>query len=218
MGEADWDCASDVLVKLSGSAFDQGQLLQVYPGLLALSSVCGMVTGVLTAALLLRFCVRSILTRQGCNTRRLLELENVDLENCLSDGVSSVKNKRPGTSNKDIPEKKAPPVSSDIAAFATRAKVVYPINQKWRPLADGASNPSLHEVEHAPSPLSSSSCSEEDSDEEDEECEGQNGEGRSSELPQSLQNHSFTPVANQVLTLTLTGYTKPLLLYRYIGL
>ncbi|CAN8208137.1 unnamed protein product, partial [Coccothraustes coccothraustes] len=37
------------------------------------------------------------------------------------------------------------PLSSNIAAFALKAKVIYPINQKFRPLADGSSNPSLHE-------------------------------------------------------------------------
>uniref|UniRef100_A0A4X2LUF6 EvC ciliary complex subunit 1 n=1 Tax=Vombatus ursinus TaxID=29139 RepID=A0A4X2LUF6_VOMUR len=37
------------------------------------------------------------------------------------------------------------PLNSNITAFALKAKVVYPINQKFRPLADGSSNPSLHE-------------------------------------------------------------------------
>ncbi|XP_076992478.1 evC complex member EVC [Tamandua tetradactyla] len=37
------------------------------------------------------------------------------------------------------------PFNSNITAFALKAKVVYPINQKFRPLADGSSNPSLHE-------------------------------------------------------------------------
>ncbi|XP_054994337.1 evC complex member EVC isoform X2 [Sorex araneus] len=38
-----------------------------------------------------------------------------------------------------------PPFHSSITSFALKAKVVYPINQKFRPLADGSSNPSLHE-------------------------------------------------------------------------
>uniref|UniRef100_A0A8D2G864 EvC ciliary complex subunit 1 n=1 Tax=Theropithecus gelada TaxID=9565 RepID=A0A8D2G864_THEGE len=37
------------------------------------------------------------------------------------------------------------PSNSNITAFALKAKVIYPINQKFRPLADGSSNPSLHE-------------------------------------------------------------------------
>lgn len=31
-----------------------------------------------------------------------------------------------------VQEKKQPPINSDVAAFASRAKVVYPINQKYR--------------------------------------------------------------------------------------
>ncbi|XP_045689986.1 ellis-van Creveld syndrome protein isoform X3 [Phyllostomus hastatus] len=38
-----------------------------------------------------------------------------------------------------------PSVNSNVTAFALKARVVYPINQKFRPLADGSSNPSLHE-------------------------------------------------------------------------
>ncbi|KAF3825346.1 hypothetical protein GH733_005980 [Mirounga leonina] len=38
-----------------------------------------------------------------------------------------------------------PAFNSNITAFALKAKVIYPINQKFRPLADGSSNPSLHE-------------------------------------------------------------------------
>ncbi|GCC27344.1 hypothetical protein chiPu_0005768 [Chiloscyllium punctatum] len=36
-------------------------------------------------------------------------------------------------------------LNSNIAAFALKARVVYPINQKFRPLADGSSHPSLLE-------------------------------------------------------------------------
>nr|XP_030720040.1 ellis-van Creveld syndrome protein isoform X3 [Globicephala melas] len=39
-----------------------------------------------------------------------------------------------------------PSFNGNITAFALKAKVVYPINQKFRPLADGSSNPSLHET------------------------------------------------------------------------
>ncbi|KAG8505836.1 Ellis-van Creveld syndrome protein [Galemys pyrenaicus] len=39
-----------------------------------------------------------------------------------------------------------PSLTSNVTAFALKAKVVYPINQKFRPLADGSSNPSLHET------------------------------------------------------------------------
>ncbi|NXH19507.1 EVC protein, partial [Bucco capensis] len=36
-------------------------------------------------------------------------------------------------------------LNGNVTAFALKAKVIYPINQKFRPLADGSSNPSLHE-------------------------------------------------------------------------
>nr|XP_036883140.1 ellis-van Creveld syndrome protein [Manis javanica] len=42
-------------------------------------------------------------------------------------------------------DEREPSFNSNITAFALKAKVVYPINQKFRPLADGSSNPSLHE-------------------------------------------------------------------------
>lgn len=220
-GKTVWDCASEVLLSVSKSVLVQGELPQVYPWLLALSSVCGIIYGVVTAALILHLCVRPfILTRQGYNIRRLLEPEDADLENCPSEGANSAKNEGPGTSNTDHTEKKPPPVSGDVAAFATRAKVVYPINQKYRPLADGASNPSLHEASRGPPlsadpPSSSSSCCDEDSDEEDEDCEGQNGDGHfvSSGLPESLQNHSFTSVSSRAQTLTLTGVDSRMNLY-----
>ncbi|XP_019065811.1 ellis-van Creveld syndrome protein isoform X3 [Fukomys damarensis] len=43
-------------------------------------------------------------------------------------------------------EEREPSFNSNVAAFALKAKVIYPINQKFRPLADGSSNPSLHET------------------------------------------------------------------------
>ncbi|XP_032110061.1 ellis-van Creveld syndrome protein isoform X4 [Sapajus apella] len=56
-----------------------------------------------------------------------------------------------------------PPSNSNVTAFALKAKVIYPINQKFRPLADGSSNPSLHEnlkqavLPHQPAEASPSS-------------------------------------------------------------
>ncbi|NXU87329.1 EVC protein, partial [Xiphorhynchus elegans] len=46
---------------------------------------------------------------------------------------------------KMVLEESESPLNSNITAFALKAKVIYPINQKFRPLADGSSNPSLHE-------------------------------------------------------------------------
>ncbi|XP_063561259.1 evC complex member EVC isoform X3 [Gorilla gorilla gorilla] len=47
--------------------------------------------------------------------------------------------------DKEAVDECEPPSNSNITAFALKAKVIYPINQKFRPLADGSSNPSLHE-------------------------------------------------------------------------
>ncbi|KAF6371684.1 EvC ciliary complex subunit 1 [Rhinolophus ferrumequinum] len=47
--------------------------------------------------------------------------------------------------NEEALDECEPSFNSNITAFALKAKVVYPINQKFRPLADGSSNPSLHE-------------------------------------------------------------------------
>ncbi|NWI91792.1 EVC protein, partial [Pitta sordida] len=52
----------------------------------------------------------------------------------------------PYTSEKEmVLEERESPLNSNITVFALKAKVIYPINQKFRPLADGSSNPSLHE-------------------------------------------------------------------------
>ncbi|XP_039087970.1 ellis-van Creveld syndrome protein isoform X2 [Hyaena hyaena] len=49
------------------------------------------------------------------------------------------------TSKEETVDECGPSFNSNITAFALKAKVIYPINQKFRPLADGSSNPSLHE-------------------------------------------------------------------------
>ncbi|NWR68377.1 EVC protein, partial [Centropus unirufus] len=52
----------------------------------------------------------------------------------------------PDTSKEEVVlEESESPLNSNITTFALKAKVIYPINQKFRPLADGSSNPSLHE-------------------------------------------------------------------------
>ncbi|XP_060044488.1 evC complex member EVC isoform X2 [Erinaceus europaeus] len=57
-------------------------------------------------------------------------------------------------------------LSSPVTTFALKAKVVYPLKQKFRPLADGSSNPSLHETLRPAlphQPLEASPCSSLDS-------------------------------------------------------
>ncbi|XP_009984515.1 PREDICTED: ellis-van Creveld syndrome protein-like, partial [Tauraco erythrolophus] len=76
------------------------------------------------------------------DSQRLLESFNSDeREHTLLKSQAE-----PYTSKEEILlEESESPLNSNITAFALKAKVIYPINQKFRPLADGSSNPSLHE-------------------------------------------------------------------------
>ncbi|XP_053172161.1 evC complex member EVC [Scomber japonicus] len=206
------DCDTDVLVCFAES-------LHIYTGLLTVATVCGGLSGILAAALLYVFCLKPLLlTRQGYNARRLLDPDDGELDNNQSDCVSNSRKEAPsGTANDKglLPEKVQPPMNSDVAAFASRAKVVYPINQKYRPLADGASNPSLHEhskLAAMPNEESSSSTDGESlSQEQDNDDSSQFIS--SSLVPKSLQNQSFIRVSNYPHTLTQTGFEARISLY-----
>ncbi|XP_037535143.1 ellis-van Creveld syndrome protein [Nematolebias whitei] len=206
--EVEADCGTDVLVSLAES-------LRVSPGLLTVAAVCGGLSGILAASLLYLFCMKPLLlTRQVYNARRLLEPDVGDMDDNQSDGVcNSRKEAASGTTN--VKEKKQTPINSDVAAFASRAKVVYPINQKYRPLADGASNPSLHA--HSKLPAVSN---EESSSSADEECPTQEQDNSGSSqfissvmVPKSLQNQSFTRVSHYPHTLTQISFQGRVSLY-----
>ncbi|NXP15885.1 EVC protein, partial [Thinocorus orbignyianus] len=79
---------------------------------------------------------------QKDDSQRLLESFNSDEKE-----HTVRKNKaEPYTSKEEmLLEERESPLNSNVTAFALKAKVIYPINQKFRPLADGSSNPSLHE-------------------------------------------------------------------------
>ncbi|TMS18888.1 Ellis-van Creveld syndrome protein-like protein [Larimichthys crocea] len=98
-------------------------------------------------------------------------------------------------------------MNSDVAAFASRAKVVYPINQKYRPLADGASNPSLHEHSKLPAMPNEESSSSTDGESLSQEQDNDDSSQfiSSSLVPKSLQNQSFTRVSHYPHTLTQPG-------------
>ncbi|KAM3877936.1 evC complex member EVC [Diretmus argenteus] len=201
-------CVSDVFVSFAES-------LHIFTGLLTVATVCGGLSGILAAALLYHFCLKPILlTRQGYNARRLFEPDEGEPDNNQSDCVSNSRKEAPsGTTN--VKDKKQPPMNSDVAAFASRAKVVYPINQKYRPLADGASNPSLHEHSKLPAmpneESSSSSAGESLSQEQDNDDSSQFIS--TSLVPKSLQNQSFTRVSHYPHTLTKTGFEGRISLY-----
>ncbi|XP_030585488.1 ellis-van Creveld syndrome protein isoform X3 [Archocentrus centrarchus] len=150
----------------------------------------------------------------GYNARRLLEPDDAELDNNQSDCVSnSKKEARSGTTNDK--EKKQPPMNSDVAAFASRAKVVYPINQKYRPLADGASNPSLHEHSKLPAMPNEESSSSMDGESLSQEQDNDDSSQfiSSSLVPKSLQNQSFNRVSHYPHTLTQTGFEGRISLY-----
>ncbi|XP_023841311.1 evC complex member EVC isoform X2 [Salvelinus sp. IW2-2015] len=202
------DCSNDVLVHFAES-------LHIFTGLLTVATVCGFFSGIIAAAVLYVFCLKPmLLTRQGYDAKRLFEGDDQDRENNHSDCVSNSK-KGVQSATTIEKEKKQPPVNSDVAAFASRAKVVYPINQKYRPLADGASNPSLHE--HSKLPVlpngeSSSGCSG-DSLSQDQDNDDSSQFISSSLVPKSLQNESFTRVALYPHTLSQTGFEGRISLY-----
>uniref|UniRef100_A0A3P8S101 EvC ciliary complex subunit 1 n=1 Tax=Amphiprion percula TaxID=161767 RepID=A0A3P8S101_AMPPE len=202
------ECVTDVLVSFAES-------LHVYTGLLTVATVCGGLSGILAAALLYVFCLKPLLlTRQGYNARRLLEPDDGEFDNNQSDCVSnSRKEATSGTSNDK--EKKQQPMNSDVAAFASRAKVVYPINQKYRPLADGASNPSLHEHSKLPAMPNEESSSSMDRESLSQEQDNDDSSQfiSSSLVPKSLQNQSFNRVSHYPHTLTQTGFEGRISLY-----
>ncbi|XP_069567404.1 evC complex member EVC [Brachyistius frenatus] len=202
------ECGTDVLVSFAES-------LHIYTGLLTVATVCGGLSGILAAALLYVFCLKPLLlTRQGYNARRLLEPDDGELDNNQSDCVSNSRKEAPsGTAN--YKEKKQPPMNSDVAAFASRAKVVYPINQKYRPLADGASNPSLHEHSKLPALPNEDSSSSMDGESLSQEQDHDDSSQfiSSSLVPKSLQNQSFNRVSHYPLTLTQTGFEGRISLY-----
>ncbi|XP_033990988.1 ellis-van Creveld syndrome protein [Trematomus bernacchii] len=203
------ECSMNVLVSFAES-------LHIYTGLLTVATVCGGLSGILAAALLYVFCLKPLLlTRQGHNARRLLEPDDGELENNQSDCISNSRKEAPSGTTKEK-EKKQPPVRSDVAAFASRAKVVYPINQKYRPLADGASNPSLHEHSKLPAMPNDDSSSSTDGDSLSQEQDNDDNSSQfisSSLVPKSLQNQSFIRVSHYPQTLTQLGFEGRISLY-----
>ncbi|KAJ3603157.1 hypothetical protein NHX12_030900 [Muraenolepis orangiensis] len=188
------ECATDVLVMFPES-------LQVLSGVLSAVVLCGGLSGLLTAALL-----------YGNTARRLLEPAGDNVDNNQSDRV--------GHSHRTKDDKPAPPVSSDVAAFACRAKVVYPINQKYRPLADGASNPSVHERSKLPvgsneedEEEASTSSSARDTLSQEQNDDDSSQFISSSLVPRSLQNQSFLRAPHYPHTLTQTGFEGRIGLY-----
>uniref|UniRef100_A0A8C9JWD5 EvC ciliary complex subunit 1 n=1 Tax=Panthera tigris altaica TaxID=74533 RepID=A0A8C9JWD5_PANTA len=86
--------------------------------------------------------------REGSKDDAQSLLKNLEsnVQDPLETGSPSGRRKRHAqTSKEEAVDECEPSFNSNITAFALKAKVIYPINQKFRPLADGSSNPSLHE-------------------------------------------------------------------------
>ncbi|XP_048398019.1 evC complex member EVC-like isoform X2 [Stegostoma tigrinum] len=119
--------------------------LQVYPAFLAVAVLLGFVLGIAGAVLLYIFVLEPALQRkEHCSS-------GTDDDSCseYSDDSQSFKSNEDerGTKRGASPyyEENETSLNSNIAAFALKARVIYPINQKFRPLADGSSHPSLLE-------------------------------------------------------------------------
>ncbi|XP_067314265.1 evC complex member EVC isoform X2 [Pseudorasbora parva] len=106
-------------------------------------------------------------------------------------------------------------VNSDVAAFALKARVVYPINQRYRPLADGASNPSLHEPPKHQAPPTQDSASSlgddwpsQERDDDDESSQfvscGPSSKTHGSHVFRRVQDYPQTPSHSRMSLLCLT--------------
>uniref|UniRef100_A0A8C6QCR7 EvC ciliary complex subunit 1 n=2 Tax=Nannospalax galili TaxID=1026970 RepID=A0A8C6QCR7_NANGA len=84
---------------------------------------------------------------QKDNTQRLLRSSEPSAQSLRDTSPQSRRHQREAMASRDegAPEEGEMSLSSNIMSFALKARVLYPINQKFRPLADGSSNPSLHE-------------------------------------------------------------------------
>ncbi|XP_041492381.1 ellis-van Creveld syndrome protein isoform X1 [Microtus oregoni] len=134
-------CTSDARLQLGREA------LQAAPTLLVSAVLLGAALGLGLGLWLGCRASRLRMRLQKDDTQRLLR-SSEPTAHSLPDTGSRVRRRQREmmtSRDEDAPEECDPPLSSNITAFALKARVVYPINQKFRPLADGSSHPSLHE-------------------------------------------------------------------------
>ncbi|XP_078394223.1 evC complex member EVC isoform X3 [Cetorhinus maximus] len=122
--------------------------LQVYPWLLAVAVVLGFLLGTVGGVLLYTSVLESALQRKEMCSNG----SDGDSDSEASEDSQSYKSNQEiveerGAKGRASPfhEENETSLNSNIAAFALKARVIYPINQKFRPLADGSSHPSLLE-------------------------------------------------------------------------
>nr|XP_006007308.1 PREDICTED: ellis-van Creveld syndrome protein [Latimeria chalumnae] len=208
-------CLNSVLVEFSAES------LQGFPGFLAIAVVFGVLVGIGAAFLLYFVVLKAKLCRKFQKDDSNLLLENSDTKDLDDDedddddddAVEPARTKakiKPVEDQIQRLDKSKPLLNSDVAAFALKAKVVYPINQKFRPLADGASNPSLHEnSKQVPLPnqmtADSSSSSLDSLTQEDEEDYSPLTTSHSVADPAQFQNENCAIVACFPESLTCTS-------------
>ncbi|XP_073895513.1 evC complex member EVC isoform X7 [Macaca fascicularis] len=134
-------CKSDARLLLGRDA------LRSAPALLAPAVLLGAALGLGLGLWLGCRAGRRSPRHQKDDTQNLLKNLESNAQTPLETGSPSRRRKREVQMSKDkeAVDECEPPSNSNITAFALKAKVIYPINQKFRPLADGSSNPSLHE-------------------------------------------------------------------------
>ncbi|XP_074130245.1 evC complex member EVC isoform X3 [Sminthopsis crassicaudata] len=120
--------------------------LRVVPALLAPAVLLGAALGLGCALLLCVYVIRPLLRDKKDDSQSLLKNLDADVHLYETDSLPGEKREEIQTPlDEGVLGEYDSPLNSNITAFALKAKVVYPINQKFRPLADGSSNPSLHE-------------------------------------------------------------------------
>ncbi|XP_046279493.1 evC complex member EVC isoform X2 [Marmota monax] len=134
-------CASDARLLLGRD------VLRPAPALLAPAVLLGAALGLGLGLWLGCRAGRLRPRHQKDDTQHLLKNVEPGAQSPSETGSPSRRRKREAQPSRDAeaPDEYEPSFNSNITAFALKAKVIYPINQKFRPLADGSSNPSLHE-------------------------------------------------------------------------
>ncbi|XP_043911501.1 ellis-van Creveld syndrome protein [Protopterus annectens] len=195
-------CVDAVTVPFASSVFS------VTPGLMALAVIIGVILGIAAALLLYVFVLKSALIRkfQKRDAPQPLKTNNSGKEK-LNKGISDSKWRPSKTKIRDSIslEGSTSPANNDVTEFALKAKVIYPINQKFRPLADGSSNPSMYEAlkqaalpNQMPDDSSSSSMRSFAQDDE-------SGSGPLAECSSLTQNEKFQSVTSYSEALTSTS-------------
>ncbi|XP_051514415.1 evC complex member EVC [Myxocyprinus asiaticus] len=122
-------CSSDVLIEMA-------EPRRVLSGPVTGAAVSGVCLALVTAALI-----------YVCHRKQVMITAAFEGVRRRTEACEESDSESHRTQHTEPAEADEPPltVNSDVAVFALKARVVYPINQRYRPLADGASNPSLHE-------------------------------------------------------------------------